>query len=232
MPAISLLSFAFVRDVVKPALLQLAEEEGGLADEITPTKNTATTPLIAAIRTLHDRGTGALLVSADRQATLVLVELTTELLDIRNWPIVEKVEKLIAQWREHGQVPAGLDLSLTGSATVGRDMTRGQRYSACATEFWTVALVIGMLVLIYRAPLLAVIPLISVAMATQISLKLLSHLAQAGIVTFFEEARIYINVLLYGTGVDYCFFLISRYQEDREQGAAKTPSGPSGAKGR
>jgi RND superfamily putative drug exporter len=210
---------SFVRDVVKPNLLQLAEEEGGLADEITPTKSTGTPPLIADIRTLLDRGMGALLVSADRQATLVLVELTTELLEIRNWPIVAKVEKLIAQWRERGQVPAGLELSLTGSATVGRDMTRGQRYSARATEFWTVALVIGMLVLIYRAPLLALIPLISVAMATQISLKLLSHLAQAGIVTLFEEVRIYITVILYGTGVDYCLFLIARYQEEREQGA-------------
>ena len=75
---------------------------------------------------------------------------------------------------------------------------------------WTAIIVIVILVLIYRAPFLAVIPLISVFMATEMSLMLLSQLEQLGLVTLFEEIKIYIRVILYGTGVDYCLFLIAR----------------------
>jgi RND superfamily putative drug exporter len=210
---------AFVKEVVKPALTRLAAEEGGLADKDEGAGETGQALIVAAIRTLDDSGSGALLISANRRATLVVIELTTELLEERNWPILDKVETLIAHWHAQGQIPTDLHLNLIGSATVGRDLTLGQRQSSQATEFWTIVIVIVILVLIYRAPFLALIPLTSVFVATQISLKLLSLLAQAGMVTLFEGIEIYITVILYGTGVDYCLFLIARYQEERERGA-------------
>ena len=214
----------FVKEVVKPALLKLVEAEGGFANEdqqplIKTRPKPGVTPIIAGLRTPDDPGSGILYLSADRQAMLVVLELTSELLEYRNWPIVEKVEALMAQWRSQGQVPAGLTLNLNGSAAVGRDMTLGQLQRSQATEFWTIIIVILILALIYRAPFLAMIPLLSVFMATQISLKLLSHLAQAGVVTLFEGVEIFVTIILYGTGVDYCLFLIARYQEEREQGA-------------
>ncbi len=213
----------FIKDIVKPALVRLAQEEGGFADKDEPSAATnpdaEKTPIVAALRTLDDPGSGPLLVSANRRATLVVLELTSELLEYRNWPILAKIETLMATWRSQGQVPAGLNLTLIGSATVGRDMTLGQQHSAQATEFWTIVIVIVILLLTYRAPFLAMIPLISVYMATQISLKLLSVLAQLGFVTLFEGIEIYVTIILYGTGVDYCLFLIARYQEERERGA-------------
>ena len=71
----------FVKDVVSPALLQLAQQEGGLAnpDDMASQKpksgapRSSRNPIIHSIRTLHDKGSGALVVSADRQATLVQV---------------------------------------------------------------------------------------------------------------------------------------------------------------
>jgi RND superfamily putative drug exporter len=189
-----------------------------LAENVT-SEQTGRTPIVAAIHTLADHGTGPLLVSADRHSTLVVVELTTELLEQRNWPLLAKVESLMEQWREHGQVPAGLALNLIGSATVGRDMVLGQRRSAEATEFWTVVIVIVILLLIYRAPFLAMIPLLSVFLATTMALQMLAHLAEASVVTLFEGIEIYITIILYGAGVDYCLFLIARYEEERERGA-------------
>ena len=142
---------AFIKDYVRPALFKLAEEEGGLAvPEGKSAAHAGPKSIIASILTLLDPGTGALLVSDDRQATLILVVLTTELLERRNWPLVEKIETLSADWQQKRQIPPGLKLNLTGSAVVGRDMTVGQRESARATEFWTVVLVVGMLLLIYR----------------------------------------------------------------------------------
>ncbi len=37
-------------------------------------------------------------------------------------------------------------------------------------------------------------------------------------VVVFTGIEIYITIILYGTGVDYCLFLIARYQEERERG--------------
>ncbi len=206
---------AFVKDVIKPALYQLAKDQGGFANDM-PDKS-GSLPIIAAIRMFDDPGYGSLFVSENRRATLVDVELTTELLEHRNWELVSKVEAMIEHWG--GEAPSGLNMSLIGSAVVGRDMTRGQEQSASSTELWTSIIVVAILLLIYRAPFLAIIPLFSVFMARQISLKLLAILAQAGYVTLFTGSEIYITVILYGTGVDYCLFLIARFEEERRLGA-------------
>jgi RND superfamily putative drug exporter len=214
---------AFITDTLRPALLHLAANNGGLAmpeGAVVSNPEKAHIPIIASVRTLADKGVGLLLVSEDKHATLVVVDLTSELLEVRNWPIVAEVESILAEVKAQGAAPDGLELTLVGSAVVGRDLTQGQRDSARAVERWTLILVVGMLLLIHRAPLLTVVPLLSVALATHLSMKLLALLSAWGYVTVFHEAAIYITVILYGTGVDYCLFLIARYREEREHGAA------------
>lgn len=112
-----------------------------------------------------------------------------------------------------------LDLALSGSATVGRDMIRAAAESSRDTELWTVLLVLFLLILVYQAPLMAIIPLMTVAVATEISLALLACLAQAGFVNLFAGIEVYVKVLSYGAGVDYCLFLIARYKEELDEGA-------------
>ena len=71
------------------------------------------------------------------------------------------------------------------------------------------------MVLVYRAPFLALIPLASVFVATQTATYILAHLAAAGVISLFQGVEVYITIILYGTGVDYCLFLIARYREVR-----------------
>lgn len=191
---------------------QASGEEAGSADELKTIE----------VRTLSDKSVGRLLNSEDRQASLVLMELPTEFLDSRNARLIERVEKLIernGELQSNGLVPSGLDLALSGSATVGRDMMRAARESSRDTEHWTVLLVLFLLILIYNAPLMAIIPLMTVAVATEISLALLACLAQAGVVNLFSGIEVYVKVLSYGVGVDYCLFLIARYREELNEGA-------------
>lgn len=218
----------FVEDYIEPGLRQIAEEEGGLATEETIVEDPATddardrTParrsIIARIRTPNAPGTGALLVSEDDRAALVLVQLTTDLLTRRNAPTIQRIEKLMDKLQTEKRVPAGCELNLTGSAVIGRDYLQAQKKSASATEFWTVVLVVVLLVVIYRAPLVALIPLATVVLSVQIALKLLSLLAEAGYVNLFEGIQTFITVLTYGAGVDYCLFLTARYKEELEAG--------------
>ena len=58
--------------------------------------------------------------------------------------------------------------------------------SAKATETWTVILVIVLLLMMYRAPFLAMIPLLTVSVSGAIALKLLSIAAVWGWVDLFN----------------------------------------------
>ncbi len=221
-----------INDVLQPGLRQIAESEGGLAFEVKETddplfadEGEAKAPeqpqqrsIIARIRTPNAPGVGGLLVSPDEKAMLVVVELTTEFLSDRNWPTIEKVETLIAQLRKDGKLPQGLDVALTGSAVIGRDHSRAQLQSVHATGILTVVLVVGLLILIYRAPLLALIPLATVYVSVQVALNILAILGGAGYMTLFQGIQIYITILAYGAGVDYCLFLTARYKEELDRG--------------
>jgi putative drug exporter of the RND superfamily len=182
--------YQFVDKVLKPGLERIAEQEGGLDDLHAVNRSTAEKrSTIWKISSARDPGSGALLISPDHQATLVVVELTTEFMELRNRATLSQFENFLEQARHEEKVPAGLTIALTGSATVGRDINEGQIQSARATETWTVVLVVGLLLLIYRAPLLALVPLVTVYCALQVSIKLLSLLAETGVVTLFEGIR-------------------------------------------
>jgi RND superfamily putative drug exporter len=235
----------FIEDVLEPGLRQIADEEGGLAsepkvsDEEPDSSTNAATPaqdkqepIIARIRTPNAPGTGPLLISDDDRALLVVVELTTtEFLSRLNWPVISKIEDLISGLKEQGKLPPGDEIYLTGSAVIGRDHNLAQLQSARATETLTITLVIVLLVLIYRAPFLALIPLATVFVAVQLAVHALALLAKAGYVRLFAGIEIYITVLSYGAGVDYCLFLISRYKEELDAGASAR-DGLAGALGK
>ncbi len=221
---------AFIEETLKPALEKIAEEEGSpkafvgeRADsEAADDDSSASTPrLIDGIRTFKDREIGHLLESEDNRASLVLVEFTTEFLEYRNGPAIEKIEQLVGKGGTLYQTkdfPHGLHIVLSGSATVGRDMKKAARESASATESWTVILVVILLILIYRAPLLAFIPLVTVGVAVTISIRILSLMAEQGWIELFNGIEVYVTVVLYGAGVDYCVFLMARYKEELDQG--------------
>ena len=181
------------------------------------------TPIISRIRTYSDPYLGLLLESDDKKASLVIIQLTSEFREYRNQATVGKIEKLIDDLRRHPRkdhrIPPGLDVALSGSATVGRDMRVAAKESASATETITILLVIALLITIYRAPILAFIPLMTVYVSVNISLKILALLADAQIIRLFHGIEVYVTVVLYGAGVDYCVFLMARYKEELDAGA-------------
>ncbi len=77
----------------------------------------------------------------------------------------------------------------------------------------TVSLVLVFLILLYRSPIMAIVPLIVVGFAYGIANPLLGFLGDKGIITVDSQAVSIMTVLLFGAGTDYCLFLISRYRE-------------------
>ena len=128
-------------------------------------------------------------------------------------------------------------LDTTGPAGVGRDLIRASAESLDDTTLATVGLVIVVLLLVYRSPLLALVPLVTIAVSSWVALKLLALVTLMPGVHLVNISQIFAIVILYGAGTDYCLFLISRYREELEHGqpltagAAARRSGPSAGAG-
>ena len=237
----------FVKDELKPRLEQIAIQSGGLAtagdsaneeeregaeragSQEPPLSVAAerdprsAKPVVSQVRTFSDESIGLFFESNDKKATLVVLELTTEFWEGRNQDLISRIEHLIGpngDLQSKRIIPPGLDVKLSGPATVGRDMRQAGRASAHAAHVWTLILVVVLLLAIYRAPVLALIPLVTVFVSVEISIKILSLLARPGIVDLFDGIEIYITVVVYGAGIDYCMFLMARYKEELDAGAS------------
>lgn len=165
---------------------------------------------------------GDMLKSPTGRAQRVVVRLTSDLMAVENIRILEEVTRALAELDP--QRPEGLEVGVTGSAAIGGDMLTAARESLSNTDRTTVLLVVAALLLIYRTPWLTLVPLIAIAVAAVTSLDLLALLASWSSegswpeVRIFTTTRIFVVVLLFGAGTDYCLFLIARFRELRASG--------------
>src|SRR5262249_48697743 len=86
------------------------------------------------------------------------------------------------------------------------------------TTIATIILVIVILLLVYRAPLLALVPLATIAISVWVALKILALCTLIPGFHLVNISQIFAVVMLYGAGTDCCLFLISRYREELSEG--------------
>lgn len=103
-------------------------------------------------------------------------------------------------------------LRITGPAGISTDATALFSQGDLSLLFGTVAIVLVLLLIIYRSPILALIPLLGVGIAYGVINPILGGIAKAGWVELDSQALSIMTVLLFGAGTDYCLFLISQFR--------------------
>ncbi|MBA9028840.1 MMPL family transporter [Peribacillus huizhouensis] len=108
---------------------------------------------------------------------------------------------------------SGLHVRLSGPVGIQTDAVSLFSQADIKLLVATVLLVLSLLILLYRSPVLAILPLIVVGFAYGIISPTLGFLADKGWITADAQGVSIMTVLLFGAGTDYCLFLISRYRE-------------------
>jgi RND superfamily putative drug exporter len=156
-------------------------------------------------------------------ARLINLELSSDFTATGNIETLGGLEQLARDLRPQYAKLLSTDLAIevTGSGAIGADMLRAAASGVKQTEIVTIVLVLSILAFVYRAPFLVAIPLASIALSLIVSTSLIALLARdptsATSDSFglgvFTTTRVFIVVLLFGAGTDFCLFLLARTRE-------------------
>ncbi|ALG15211.1 hypothetical protein AOZ06_32000 [Kibdelosporangium phytohabitans] len=113
-----------------------------------------------------------------------------------------------------GQGKDGLSIRVGGPGGVLADQLKSFSGLHTTVLLATIAIVALLLLIIYRSPVLWVVPLISVAFAAQGGQAVASAIAQNTGFTVTSGSAFVLVVLTYGAGTDYALLLIARYREE------------------
>jgi putative drug exporter of the RND superfamily len=112
-----------------------------------------------------------------------------------------------------GSLPSGLDAKVTGPAGFAADAVEVFNDINSTLLYATAALVLLLLIVIYRSPIFWLIPFFSVLLAEVTTRGLGYLIADAGVTVTGQSGGI-LPVLVFGAGTDYALLLVSRYREE------------------
>jgi RND superfamily putative drug exporter len=112
-----------------------------------------------------------------------------------------------------GSGGGGLEVYVTGDLGLFADFEEVFGEVDTKLLLATVVLVLVLLGAIYRAPLIALIPIVVVALSYQVASGFIYLYADAGN-SVNSNATSILVVLMFGVGTDYCLLLVSRYREE------------------
>jgi len=141
------------------------------------------------------------------QSTLILpltFESDLESKEIRT--ALEKIDEIVKK-------DTDLTLYTTGPAGIAVDSLNLFSRADFVLLFSTVGLILVLLIVIYRSPLLALIPLFAAAFVYQVVNQILGLMGKAGLLISNQTFSI-MTILLFAAVIDYSLFVFSRYREE------------------
>jgi putative drug exporter of the RND superfamily len=191
---------------------------GRIGDGLDRLGLTGVTPVIdpfsGAPRYRHDLATVAQVangigpLSRDGEAALLFLAIDAQ----DRGAVVEGVDRIRGYLRAHAR--PGLRAFVTGPGGIAADLEAVASEAAHTLLFATVGLVLLLLLLVYRAPVLALLPLAAVAAAYLVAVGIAYLLIEAGWITVNAEGTMLLLVLIFGAGTDYSLLLVHRFREE------------------
>jgi len=182
----------------------------GATPVLAPFSGEARQPLGEVARIAHGIGP----ISRDGEAALVALAIDAN----DRGAIAEGVEKIRHYLAKHR--PAGMRSYVTGPGGMAADLEQVADEAAKTLLIATLGLVLVLLLVVYRAPILALMPLLAVGIAYLVTIGIAYLLIKAGAITVNAEGTMLLLVLIFGAGTDYSLLLIHRYREELDRGSS------------
>lgn len=193
------------------ASIVVKRTDGGVLTAADQAKATELASKITAAKI--DRVTGAVTgpqaVSPNKQVQLVSVGL-------KGLPDDQDVLDAVQHVRDlTGPVMAdsGLQYGVTGEAALYLDNQDAFNNAFIVVGIATLVLIVGLLLFIYRSPVAALLPILTVGLVSAIAPGLIALAAEAFDLQVTQDLQTILTVVLYGVGTDYILFLLFRFRE-------------------
>ncbi len=160
-------------------------------------------------------------ISRDGEAALVVLALDAG----ERGAILSGVRTIRHYLGEHAK--PGLNTYVTGPGGIAADLEQVADEAGKTLLIATLSLVLILLLVVYRAPLLAVLPLLVVGTAYLVATGIAYLLIEAGAITVNTEGTFLLLVLIFGAGTDYSLLLVHRYREELRAGKAPAVALPT-----
>ena len=149
-------------------------------------------------------------VSKDRTLALTLVRTNSEASEEIQANVSELREIVPAAGTRNGELSA----HVTGIAGIVSDSIETFESIDVTLLLVTVSLVLVLLLLIYRSPVIALVPLLVVGIAYGIAAAIVYGLVKAGAVEVNGQTTSLLIVLMFGAGTDYALLIVARFREE------------------
>ena len=141
----------------------------------------------------------------------------TTIVTITGSPGEERFGEVVQWIREQAQTgveDVGLTVALTGPAGIVSDAVKVFGTFDFRVTLFTVLLVLVLLLLIYRSPALALLPLAGVGWTLLVAQSLAAILADSFGLSLNGQVTALMSVLMFGAGTDFTLFIVARYREE------------------
>lgn len=112
------------------------------------------------------------------------------------------------------QVASDIELSWTGPAAIAADAVELFSRADLVLLFSTIGIILVLLLVIYRSPLLTLIPLVAAVIVYAVVDRVIGLFASTGLFTVESQALSIMTILLFAVVTDYSLLIFSRYREE------------------
>ena len=127
-----------------------------------------------------------------------------------------EIHKLMSSIKENvtTDTDKGVEVSWTGPAAIASDAVELFSQADVVLLLSTVGILLVLLLIIYRSPLLTLIPLVGAAIVYSVVDRVIGLSASAGLFTAESQALSIMTILLFAVVTDYSLLIFSRYREE------------------